>query len=520
MYISRLVLDDFRSWKHCVLDLAPGVTILQGANGLGKTNLVEAIEVLSTGSSHRTSSCIPLIRQGCTKATIRANVVFPAQDETTAGQGVEEERHRGARNGPVMEHGDELGSGARSEGGRLDDTARVGATAEHGDGSAVTTTFEATVVARGANRARIDGGHALYLRDIVGKVPSIAFTPEDQRLISGEPAGRRAMLDQAGAMLIPGYMERVQTCARIARQRAALLKRLGERGVPVSSQDGTLESLETWTGQFIQVAVQVTRDRAAVVDYLAEPFTRIHDALGGGRHRASLAYVASLDEALGEDDPTVDIGRHFQRLYAGEVARGQNLIGPHRDDVAMSLQGNPAKDFASNGQMWTMALALRMALYEVVSARRSVNPVVILDDVFAQLDESRRRQILSFAQRQDQVIITVAAASDIPDIQGSTIIDVERLMDEDEDEAMALVRQWREDREEDRQRLGKQENGDHGDVENHMRSHPACLKENFGGNAGKSVHDESLGETGFSLDTHVVADNGDGDGKSSKEGGR
>ena len=133
MYISRLALDHYRSWEHCVLDFKPGINILQGANGLGKTNIVEAIEVLSTGSSHRASSSLPLIEKGCTSATIRANV----EDGET----------------------------------------------QH--------TYEATIVARGANRARIDGGKSQYMRDLIGRTPSVSFTPEDQRLVAGDPATRR-----------------------------------------------------------------------------------------------------------------------------------------------------------------------------------------------------------------------------------------------------------------------------------------------------------------------------------------
>ena len=145
MYISRLALDHYRSWEHCVLDFKPGINILQGANGLGKTNIVEAIEVLSTGSSHRASSSLPLIEKGCTSATIRANV----EDGET----------------------------------------------QH--------TYEAAIVARGANRARIDGGKSQYMRDLIGRTPSVSFTPEDQRLVAGDPATRRNFINQAASLLLP-----------------------------------------------------------------------------------------------------------------------------------------------------------------------------------------------------------------------------------------------------------------------------------------------------------------------------
>ncbi|WP_338128308.1 DNA replication/repair protein RecF [Bifidobacterium tibiigranuli] len=411
MYISRLALDHFRSWEHCVVDFAPGVNILHGANGLGKTNIVEAIEVLSTGSSHRTSSALPLVERGFTSATIRANVGESA----------------------VIE--------ARTEADADDEAARA-------DGKANdhlhTTTYEATIAARGANRARINGGSSLYMRDIVGRIPSVSFTPEDQRLVTSDPAMRRRFLDQSGALLIPGYMNRLQTCTRIAKQRAALLKQL-ERAE--GDTNAALSGLEIWTGQFIEAGIALTADRNSIINSLSEPFAAIYARLAGDRlagdkaadddesavvkaaidnehqtaHKARLAYEPSFAEVLDDSngDAPAAISRHFQRIYPGEVARGLNLIGPHRDDMALELEGMPAREFASNGEMWTMALALKMALFEVVVRTSGVTPIVILDDVFAQLDETRRGQILDFAAAQQQVFITVAARSDIPDFNGS-----------------------------------------------------------------------------------------------------
>lgn len=389
MYISRLALDHYRSWESLVVDLEPGVNVLHGENGLGKTNIVEAIEVLSTGSSHRTSSSLPLVERGESKATIRANVVENAGDADPGVTGDDRPEPR-------------------------------------------VTTYEATIATRGANRARINSGASRYLRDIVGLVPSVSFTPDDQRLVSGEPATRRTFLDQAGALLVPRYADMIQQFTRIARQRAALLKQLGAHA---GSPDAALSGLEVWTGQFIEAGVALTRVRMRIMERLAAPFASIYARLASGRGTAGLAYAPSFTEVAdaGQDDPRPAISTHFQRLYAGEIARGINLIGPQRDDLAITLDGMPARDFASNGEMWTMALALRMALFEAVTADRGVRPIVILDDVFAQLDESRRTQILDFASQQDQVLITAAAAGDIPggidgDGAKANIIDVAALL--------------------------------------------------------------------------------------------
>lgn len=370
MHLSRLALDHFRSWDHLVLDLGPGVTILQGPNGLGKTNIVEAVEVLATGGSHRTSSSLPLVQRGQPAATIRANV---------------------------------------TDGDR-------------------TVTYEATIRAKGANRARINGGPSLYMRRIVGDIPVVAFTPEDQAIVAGDPSARRTFLNQAASQLIPGYAQSLQQFTHVARQRAALLRQLAQSDSFDAARDAALSGLETWTGHYITLGLELTRARQRLVDRLQEPFSRLVQRLAGEDVR--LQYEPSFAE-VAEDSPETAVSAHFQRLYAGEVARGQNLIGPQRDDLAVLIDDVPAREFASNGQLWTLALALRMAVHELLSAAHGEPPIVILDDVFAQLDEARRAQILDFAQGQPQVLVTVAAASDIPPLGDARVIDVAQLGGED-----------------------------------------------------------------------------------------
>lgn len=373
MYISRLALDHYRSWSQVVVDFVPGVNLIIGNNGLGKTNIVEAVEVLSTGSSHRTSSTLPLIERGQTTATIRANVVDGTGEFGVDGQ----DRTTGT---------------------------------EH------VTTYEASIHARGANRARVNSGSSMYLRDIIGQIPSVSFTPEDQRLISGDPAARRTFLNQTGALLEPGYLAALQQFTRIGKQRATLLKQLGANQNTGQPVDAVLSGLEIWTGQFIEAGIAITRMRRHLIELLAEPFARIYRDLAGETEQVSLGYLPSFDEVLLFDEPHQAISEHFQRIYPGEVARGVNLIGPQRDDLSLELFDMPAKEFASNGEMWTMALALKMALFQVIQDRLGTRPIVILDDVFAQLDDSRRAQILDFATRQYQTLITVAAEGDAPEV--------------------------------------------------------------------------------------------------------
>lgn len=389
--ISRLALDSFRSWSHVVVDFEPGVTVLVGRNGIGKTNIIEAIEFLASGSSHRSSASKFLVQRGATKATVRANVTH-------------------------------------------DVTAK---------------TLEVTIPVRGAVRSRVDSAQAGYFRDIAGMVTAVVFSPRDQQIVAGNPVQRRVFLDSFATMMFPDYYSLLQNFRQISKQRTAILKRIadsypGGGQIPVE----TLTELEVWTSQFIDVGVQMTKRRATVVEKVAESFADIYSSLseGSGKAVASVRYEPSFEEALmpdrGDGDrdsspaPKELIAQHFQRIYPGEVARGANLIGPHRDDFSVMLDGDPAREFASNGELWTLGLALKMAQFSYLA--QTDTPILILDDVFAQLDESRRRQILEFAQRQEQVIITVAAHSDIPPLADSTVVDVEKLAAAAESEEISL----------------------------------------------------------------------------------
>lgn len=389
MYITRLALDDFRSWQHVVLDCTPGITVLYGANGLGKTNLVEAIEVLATGSSHRAHSTLPLVRAGMTKATVRANIAQDNQPEPKQ------------------------------------------------------TTYEITLATKGANRARINGGRSLYMRDIVGNIPVVTFAPDDQRLVTQDPSLRRSFVNQAGTLLDPDYYSLLQQYTQVAKQRAALLKTLqqSDNQAQIAS---TLQNLEIWTAQFIELGVQLTQSRARIINMLSTPFTTIYQQLAAGDTSAAITYTPSFEEVLASDELATikaNISEHFRRIYAGEVARAVNLIGPHRDDFAINLHRLAAKEYASNGEAWTLALALKMALCEVIEQHSGKQPIIILDDVFAQLDMSRREQIMQFAQHKTQVFITMAALRDVPDAMQATMVDVEQLAKDAnaQDDMMQLV---------------------------------------------------------------------------------
>lgn len=412
MYVSKLALDHFRSWSNCVLDFSPKINILLGSNGLGKTNIVESLEVISTGTSHRVSSLMPLIEINHNCATIRAN---------------------------VKDFNNTFNSNTLDSSNDLDET-----------------TFELSINLKGANRARINGKKSLYMKDIVGLIPCVSFTPRDQNLIVSDPTVRRTFIDQAGVLLIPNYLPILQEYNHIAKQRSALLKSLSNNYSPNSMNDyNTVSDLEVWTAKFIETGIILTKLRKQIIELLNNVFSNIVKHLSNSSNFASIEYNPSFSEIDFSENNFEDdfeenndnsirlaISEHFQRIYNGEVARGYNLIGPHRDDFTILLNNYNAKEFASNGESWTLALALKMALFKSLEKKNGKKPIVILDDVFAQLDESRRKQILEFAKNQDQVFITVASLSDIPkdkSLLENSIIDMSKIAkNQNEDKSKSL----------------------------------------------------------------------------------
>lgn len=432
MHISLIALDNFRSWNHCVIDCNPDINVFYGNNGLGKTNIVEAIEVISTGVSHRTSLTAPLIKKGNSSATIRFNV-------------------------NNLNSLSDLNNTFKNK--NLLDNEKLN------DSCNEIYTYEVTLNSRGANRARINSGKSIYMRDVVGLIPSVSFTPRDQFLVLGDPSNRRTFLDQAGVLLISGYSRLIQEYKHIAKQRTALLKQLSNNSVNVS-----LSSLEIWTGRLIEVGISITKNRIKIIKELSKYFSSIISEITSCKQNANIIYNPSFEEVFdvfsdsnSENNCNLDcnvdgvfcrdtngevsvgeknsdylfkscaskISEHFQRIYAGEVARGCNLIGPHRDDFSIELDGFDARDFASNGESWTIALALKMSLFKALEDKNNQKPIIILDDVFSQLDESRRLQIVNFIRNKGQVFITVASLSDIPKndvIKSDSFIDVSKLV--------------------------------------------------------------------------------------------
>lgn len=367
MHIRELDLRDFRSWPELNLKLEPGVTVFAGRNGHGKTNIVEAVHYSSKLSSHRVSTDAPLI-------------------------------HANAEN------------------------TRVSATTVN-DGRALTTHL--LIKAHGANQALINRTRLKSARELLGVLRVVMFSPEDLRLITGEPAERRKFLDDLAALRTPRLGGARADYEKVLRQRNALLKSSNmalRRGYQDEDGASALSTLDVWDSQLAALGAQVVAGRLSLVDELAERITESYQSVAPESRPASVAYSSTLDRAVTElaggpsRDPAVfeaamlaELGRRRK----DEIDRGATLVGPHRDDLALMLGDQPAKGYASHGETWSYALALHLAEYQLL-ASEGTDPVLILDDVFAELDAKRRERLVHVAADAEQVLVTAAVGDDLP----------------------------------------------------------------------------------------------------------
>jgi DNA replication and repair protein RecF len=365
--VSHLSLTDFRNYESAEVALSAGPNLFVGSNGQGKTNLVESIVYLSTLGSHRTSTDQALIRQGVDLAIVRAKL-------------------------------------------------------EHADRQLL---VEVQLNRSGANRAQVNRV-AVKPRELPRYITSVLFAPEDLALVRGEPSGRRRFLDQLLVQLIPRFAGIIADYERVLRQRNTLLKTA--RGARVA--DGQLSTLELWDERLVDLGSQIIAGRQSLVERLRPHVADAYSSIAGPEHRADLALQLSILGAQPDDEAPVDadaapaltpdeLSQHFRdalaRVRRAELDRGLTLVGPHRDDLLLVLNAMPARGYASHGESWSFALSLKLASAAVLRADSAVgDPIVILDDVFAELDEKRRSQLASAIGDYEQVLITAAVFDDVP----------------------------------------------------------------------------------------------------------
>jgi DNA replication and repair protein RecF len=382
VYLEKLSLIDFRSYAQVDLSLEPGVTVLVGSNGIGKTNLMEAIGYLATLSSHRVSSDAPLLRFGTERAMIRAKLVRGEQS----------------------------------------------------------TVLELEINASRANRARINRSNPVRARDILGICQTVLFAPEDLALVKGDPSNRRRFLDELLVSLIPRHAATRSDYDRVLKQRNALLKS-GRAGKFTSAHEATLD---VWDQHMARAGAELLHARLELVERLRPHLKSAYTQLTDGSKEAGAIYRSTLQDVL-EDDGAASLpavpgtsgeaaavedlrqlsvdeltDRYVQAFAASrrkELERGISLVGPHRDELELVLGVAPAKGYASHGETWSMCLSLRLASYYVMldDARTGGSaPILILDDVFAELDVQRRRKLAAIVSGAEQVLVTAAVEDDIP----------------------------------------------------------------------------------------------------------
>jgi DNA replication and repair protein RecF len=366
--LRRLELIDVRSYDHAELDLPPGVSVLVGPNAQGKTNLLEAVQRAATGGSHRVASDQPLVRAGTEFGVIRCVV------QTDEG------RHR------TLEL--EVGGGRR--------------------------------------RTRVDGQEIRRAADAFGVLRVVLFAPEDVTIVRGDPGERRRFLDDLLSQRRPAFAAARAEYDRVLRQRNQLLKQA--RGLHGPAREAATSTLSVWTEALITHGTQILAARLAAVHALAGPVDVFYRELADRPEPIRLTYRSSTGEDVvgregaGVPDPA-PIGEALRaRLDAcadEEVARGQTLAGPHRDDLVLEIGPLAARGYASHGEVWSLALACKLATEQVLGEVGD-RPVVLLDDVFAELDTTRRARLADACARFDQVLVTAAVEEDVP-LEGTRI---------------------------------------------------------------------------------------------------
>jgi DNA replication and repair protein RecF len=380
MYVRHLALHDFRSWAELDLELTPGRTVFVGPNGFGKTNLVEALWYCATLGSHRVATDAPLIRAGSERAIVSTIVV--------------------------------------SEGREL--------------------AVDIEITAGRANKGRLNRSPVRSTREILGAVRAVLFAPEDLALVRGDPGERRRYLDELATVRRPRIAAIRADYDKVLRQRTALLK--SATGGRYRADPGLLETLDVWDGHLAAHGAELMAARLELVNQLAPEVEKAYQLLAPASRPAAIAYRASIDLPEGSSDTdalAAALLEALARRRSAELERGMCLVGPHRDDLELRLGEQPAKGFASHGESWSMALSLRLASYELLRAEGS-EPVLILDDVFAELDNSRRQALAGVAAGAEQVLITAAVGEDIPADWDATRIGI-TLHDDDTGRASAVT---------------------------------------------------------------------------------
>lgn len=378
MIVEQLSLVDFRNYAEADVALHPGPNVFVGRNGQGKTNLAEAIAFFATLGSHRVSTDAPMVRHGSDAAIVRTRLA----------------------------HGER----------------RV--------------QLEVQLNKQGSNKARVNGS-PVRTAELPRYAQVVLFAPEDLQIVRGDPSARRRFADQLLIQRRPRMAGVLADYDRVLKQRTTLLKTARARGI----RGDALSTLDVWDDKLVALGSQVIEARLALADELAGPLARAYTQIAGADHRPELEWALTVrgvdaEDADGDEDTmTTDaapagVADQFRTALAArrtsELERGLTLVGPHRDDLILRVRGLPVRGYASHGESWSVALALRLASAELLRAESQLgDPILILDDVFAELDAERRTRLASLAGDFEQVVVTAAVEQDVPDTLRARIVRVE-----------------------------------------------------------------------------------------------
>jgi DNA replication and repair protein RecF len=369
VHLTRLALADFRSYAAADLRLAPGVSAFTGSNGQGKTNLLEAVAYIATFGSHRAATDAPLIRRGAERAILRAAVNSAARD----------------------------------------------------------TLIEIEVNPGRANRVRVNRVPLPRPRDALGALRCVLFAPEDLAVVKGDPDQRRRYLDDLLVATRPRFAGVRSDYERVLRQRSALLKsargqRWGRRPAPANGASAP-GALEVWDEHLVTKGAELTAGRIDLVTALRPLLVKAYGAVSGDdgqddcvamTYRRAAAAELPVSSAPADRDALADgLRQALSRVRSAELERGVCLVGPHRDELELHIGELPARGYASHGESWSLALALRLAAYELLRSDGD-DPVLMLDDVFAELDSERRSRLATLVAEAEQVLVTAAVPADVP----------------------------------------------------------------------------------------------------------
>jgi DNA replication and repair protein RecF len=356
MHVISLTAVDFRSYSFVEINLEPGVTTFIGSNGQGKTNLVEAISYCSTLSSHRVSQDLPLVKSDQPRAIVRTGVKY------------------------------------------LDRT----------------NWLEVEIWPSKTNKAKLNGSECKKTKEILGILQTVTFSPEDLILVKGDPGDKRHFLDELLVQKSSSYAGVKSDYDRVLKQRNALLKSAGP--ARKNNLDSVLATLDVWNDQLVNFGSQIIFARNQIINELLPYVSKSYAELAPTSKALNIKYLPNVaTESMTQRDLVVAMKEKLQEKQQDELDRGLTLVGPHRDDMEVMIGELPAKGYASHGESWSVALALKLASFDLLKATSPAgDPVLILDDVFAELDATRRNQLILRVRNVEQVLITAAVTEDVP----------------------------------------------------------------------------------------------------------